>query len=147
MGIKSGKIKTKKYKQQYSDIVESYVGELENVIADRASWKQLPSRWLAIRLIEGDPDVLTMLKTLPCREQVDAILKRLREEIGRHKQMEPDVFMAEERAAFIHGALQETVHDSGAEAETLKRKRSTMCFFTVFSECRSSCLSCTVFFS
>ncbi len=130
--IKSGKIKTKKYKQQYSDKIESYIEDLEGVIRKRSSWKQLPARWMAIRMIEEDPDVISMVKPLPCWEQVTSVLTEIHEDIRKYEQMDPDVFMAQERSAFIRGALQETVHESEEEAETLSEKIDNLLLHKIF---------------
>ncbi len=120
--IKSGKIETKKYKHHYTEKTENYIFQFINIIEQRDSWKDVPTRWMAIKLIEQDPDVLAMIKSSPCREAINEVLDSVSEDIRKFNQMETDVYLAEERTAFIHGALKETVRNAENEAETFTEK-------------------------
>ena len=121
--IKSKAIETKKYKHTYTDKIESYILELSNIIASRKVGQHLPTRWLAIKLIEKDADVIALLKPTPCWETIKVALENIRSDIRKyHQHMEPDVYLAEERAAFINGAIKETVINTEEEAESLTEK-------------------------
>ncbi|MCK5817411.1 MAG: ferrous iron transport protein B [Candidatus Marinimicrobia bacterium] len=121
--IKSKAIETKKYKHTYTDKIESYILELSNIIASREVGQHFPTRWLAIKLIEKDADVIALLKPTPCWETIKVALENIRSDIRKyHQHMEPDVYLAEERAAFINGAIKETVINTEEEAESLTEK-------------------------
>ena len=120
--IKSGNIETLKYKHQYSDKIEDEIRALSEIIRDRVVWKHLPTRWLAIKLIEHDPDIISMFRPFPCWASVENVLESLREKIRRFENKEPDVFLAEERMAFIRGAIRETVKNEEEERETPTEK-------------------------
>lgn len=120
--IKSGNIGTLKYKHRYSDKIEDDIRALSEIIADRSVWKHLPTRWLAIKLIEHDSNVISMLKSFPCRTSVESILESVREKIWRFENKEPDIFLFEERMAFIRGAIRGTVKNEEDDKETLTEK-------------------------
>jgi len=120
--IKSGKIETKKYKHRYSQQTEAYIEKLTGLIGQQPLWEHLPARWMAIKAVERDPDVLSMLEPTTLWSQINDILNAAKEEIQKYHQTDSDVYLAEERAAFIRGALQETVHSPEEQAETLSEK-------------------------
>lgn len=121
--IKSKKIETKKYKHTYTDKIEDYILELSDIIAQRKVGQHFPTRWMAIKLIEKDADVIAFFKPTPCWGAIENILEGIRSDIHKHHQhMEPDTYLAEERAAFINGAIKETVKNTEVEAESLTEK-------------------------
>ncbi|MBW6458271.1 MAG: ferrous iron transport protein B, partial [FCB group bacterium] len=120
--IKSGEIETKKYKYRYSERTEHYIERLTELIERQRSWKHLPARWMAIKAIERDADVISMLEPTALWPEISVILDMAKEEIQKYHLTDPDVYLAEERAAFIRGALQETVHSPEEQSETLSEK-------------------------
>ena len=121
--IKSGKIETKKYKHTYTEKIEKYILDICDIISERNLGKHYPTRWLAIKLIEKDRDVVDLLSSSPCWNELNTILDEVKDYISKHHQkMEPDTYLAEERAAFINGAIKETVSREEDEAENHNRK-------------------------
>ncbi|MDD3965685.1 MAG: ferrous iron transport protein B [Candidatus Neomarinimicrobiota bacterium] len=120
--IKSGKIETLKYKHQYSDGIEEDIRALSDAIAGRTAWKHLPTRWLAIKLIEHDPDIIAMLKPFPCWASIEESIGSTREKILRFEKKDAEVLLAEERMAFIRGAIKETVVNDEEQRESLTEK-------------------------
>ncbi len=121
--IKSKKIETKKYKHTYTEKIENYIFELSNIISERHVGEHLPTRWMAIKLIEKDPDVIDLLKPTSEWVTIEKVLEDIRADIHKHHQhMEPDTYLAEERIAFINGAIKETVINTEEEAESLTEK-------------------------
>ncbi len=120
--IKSGAIDTKKYKHTYTDRTEEHIRRITELVGDRTLRPELPDRWLAIKLIENDPDVISLLQRSSGWEKVRPAMESIRADIQKSNRMEPDIYLMEERSAFIRGALQETVRNTEAEAETLTEK-------------------------
>jgi ferrous iron transport protein B len=123
IGIKSGDIRTKKYKHTYTDSIESFILDLSDIISQRSLARKYPTRWLAIKLIEKDRDVLTLLQASPLWPEIESVLEDARDFIRtHHQQMAADTYLAEERASFINGAIKETVLREEEEAETPTEK-------------------------
>ncbi|MCF7832690.1 MAG: ferrous iron transport protein B [Candidatus Marinimicrobia bacterium] len=121
--IKSKAIETKKYKHTYTDKIEKYIFDLSEIIDLRDIGRLYPTRWLAIKLIEKDTDVIALLKPTSQWDTIEKVLKDIKSDIHKHHhQMEADVYLAEERFAFINGALKETVINVEEEAESLTEK-------------------------
>jgi len=117
--IKSGKIKTRKYKHTYTEKIENYIIEIGRIIKNRRIGKDLPTRWMAIKLIEKDQTVIDFLKPTHCWKDIEKILSDVRDHINKfHQQMEPDTYLAEERLSFINGAIKETVSNEEDDPET-----------------------------
>ncbi|MEA2076938.1 MAG: ferrous iron transport protein B [Candidatus Marinimicrobia bacterium] len=131
--IKSGEIETKKYKHNYTDTVENYILELSDIIENKYLNEDFSTRWLAIKLIENDIDVINFLKPTPAWENLESVLNNVRDNIQKHhQQMKPDIYLAEERAAFINGAIKETVSREKEEAETITDKIDNILLHRVF---------------
>ena len=121
--IKSGEIETKKYKHTYTEKIENDIIELSSLIEDRKIAQDTPTRWMAIKLIENDKDVVTLLSSRPCWDEVQAKCLLIKERIRKHQQgKEPNVYLSEERMSFINGAIRETVFYPEDEPESLTEK-------------------------
>ena len=131
--IKSGNIKTKKFKHTYTDKIENDIIELTELIDDRAVARDFPTRWMAIKLIENDLDVIKLLSSRPCWEDVEEANNRIKERIQKfHQGKEPKVYLNEERLSFIHGAIHETVTFPEDEPESLTEKIDNVLLHRIF---------------
>jgi ferrous iron transport protein B len=131
--IKTGKIETKKYKHTFTDKIEKYITELSDIIAAREVAKDFPTRWLAIKLIEKDPDVEKLLRSRPFWNEIESSYEKIKADIFKHHQgVEPDVYLSEVRNAFIHGALRETVVIFEEESESFTEKIDNILLHRIF---------------
>jgi len=121
--IKSGKIETKKHKHTYTEKIENDIIDLSSLIENRKIAQDHPTRWLAIKLIENDSDVVKLLSSRPfwqdVREKNDLIKDRIAK---NHQGKEPNVYLCEERMSFINGAVRETVSYPEEAPESLTEK-------------------------
>jgi ferrous iron transport protein B len=67
--------------------------------------KQFGSRWVALKLLEGDQQVLA----LPHRAELLGVMEQSIKELEKHYHESPDIVIADRRYGFISGACQETV--------------------------------------
>ena len=131
--IKSGEIKTKKYKHTYTENIEQDIIELSELIEDRKIAQDYPTRWLAIKLIENDPDVVRLLSFRPFWEDVQDKYVLIKDRIARyHQGKEPNVYLSEERMSFINGAVRETVRYPEEEPESLTEKIDNVLLHRIF---------------
>lgn len=121
--IKSGNIETKKYKHTYTEHIENDIIELSKLIEDRQIAKDLPTRWIAIKLIERDADVVHLLSSRPYWNEIESKYDKIKNRIYKfHQGKEPNVYLSEERISFINGAIHETVIFPEDEPESLTEK-------------------------
>jgi len=82
-----------------------------------------PVRWVAIKLLEGDLEVNgNLLSSLPeeNREVFAGHLRSLRQAVQAEYQEEPEIVVAEERYAVIHGFVKEFFHSRSTVSRRMK---------------------------
>ena len=62
-------------------------------------------RWLAIKLLEDDPEVAARIKKLSTDQAVFAAVAKIREHLGKTYGRDPEMVIVENRFAFVRGAL------------------------------------------
>jgi len=95
-----------------------YGGKLERQIASlMAAFEEIqfdtgryPKRWLAIKLLEADPDILARVQTMPNGEQVIARAQQGAEHIKSMLGDEVDLITADHRYGFINGVVRQSLH-------------------------------------
>ncbi len=95
-----------------------YGGKLERQIASlMAAFEEIqfdtgryPKRWLAIKLLEADPDILARVHAMPNGEQVIARAQQGAEHIKSMLGDEVDLITADHRYGFINGVVRQSLH-------------------------------------
>ena len=95
------------HKISYGEEIEKELAKIEAIIADKKCqlMQKYKSRWLAVKLLEQDNDIISKVD---CNEIVDAVtasVEHLRVVFGD----EPEIIIAGRRYGFISGACQETI--------------------------------------
>jgi len=95
------------HKVGYGQEIEEELGKIETIIADREQElaEKYDSRWLAIKLLEQDGDVIRKVHSKNLLDVVTVSVEHLRSIFGD----EPEIIMADRRYGFISGACQETI--------------------------------------
>lgn len=83
--------------------IQGAVGKSEGALAEKYG-----ARWVAVKFLEQDDDVLAQVQSRETREEVERSVEHLREIFGD----EPEIVMADRRYGFISGACQETIKNS-----------------------------------
>ncbi|MEM1867139.1 MAG: ferrous iron transport protein B [Zestosphaera sp.] len=104
VGVAEGRVKSSPLKIDYG-LLDSYVNELMGLIDDRVIGK-LPKRFVALRLLEGDQDVVNIIRDRP-----DIIEKseKLREEFRKATERTPEELAILERYEYASKIVRETV--------------------------------------
>jgi ferrous iron transport protein B len=91
----------------FGDEIEEELTILGNIIDDKESLsaKKYGSRWLAIKLLESDADILDKIKDKSVKEAVNRSIDHLKNIFAD----EPQIIIADRRYGFISGACQETI--------------------------------------
>lgn len=99
--------------------IEKAVSEIKTILkADRSAAPQFSPRYLAIKFLEKDSEVESMMKNLSQYDELCAIRERNRAIISEIRQEDVGASIAAEKYGFIDGALAETM---SGERETSSR--------------------------
>jgi len=90
----------------YGKDIEAELAKIESLLAGRTDiLERWGSRWTALKLLEGDTEVIGRIKDLPILAQVNASQQHLKSLCGDAA----DILIADRRYGFISGACQEAV--------------------------------------
>lgn len=95
---------------RYGDEIEEELARVEGIVVQREKGlaDQYGSRWVALKLIEQDDEILSMVQSQEVRDVVNKSVAHLRD-VFRD---EPEIVLADRRYGFISGACQETIKNS-----------------------------------
>ena len=100
----------------YPQPVEEAVQILANTIADASTVKNIHPRWLALKLLEGDPRAGSYLLL---GQQTMDLLYDLRRTIEHREEEEVDIVIASARYGFVSSLLQDVVTKRGQASTSL----------------------------
>ncbi len=89
-------------------VLESYINELVKLLEKTGLGFRYPLRWVAIRLLEGDTELLDTLRTLGLGDIVKRATE-LRNEVQRLRGRDAEELIAEARFAFVERLLKPTI--------------------------------------
>jgi len=112
----------KKNKLSYRLEIEDDICDICALIGAEKQLEKYNSRWLAIKLLENDKEVYSLIKDYPIWIQIEMILQKSLAEFKKKYKSDPEISITEDRHAFIHGALQETVQVSLREKKSVTEK-------------------------
>jgi len=95
------------HKVIYGEEIEHELTEIGILLADKEQElvEKYGSRWLAVKLLEQDPDITVKIHSREVLEAVTASIEHLKDIFAD----EPEIVMADRRYGFISGACQETI--------------------------------------
>jgi ferrous iron transport protein B len=94
---------------RYGETLEGAIAQVEDSLRRETSLGKRPSlRWLALKLLEGDPVVDSMIALEPGGEEARKIAESIRERIWATYREDVEVLMAEQRYGLVAGLLRQT---------------------------------------
>jgi ferrous iron transport protein B len=104
-----------------------YGGKLEREIArmvdsfeeNKFDTEHYPQRWLAIKLLEGDADILEHAQAMPNGAQIIELARQGAEKIKSMLGDEVDMITADHRYGYINGVVRQTLHRPNIDRITL----------------------------
>ncbi len=117
-------------KKEWKPLVISYgmdiddaIREIEELIKDSNIVKRYPARWLAIKYIEQDPQILELLKKDPqLFEKMQRIYERLQNHVFNTLDEDPEAIIADHRYGYIAGITRKVVKRKVEERLNLSDK-------------------------
>ncbi len=92
----------------YGEEIERELVELQKAVEESALLTDLPPRWIAIKLLEGDSDIREKLAHTELADLADKAAQRLESELGDN----PEALLADRRYGFINGVCREAVQST-----------------------------------
>ncbi|MDD5659999.1 MAG: ferrous iron transport protein B [Actinomycetota bacterium] len=102
----------KKVLIKYNDEIENEINKIENLLKKARSLNKFNLRWLSIKLLERDVEVIKFLRNTLKTGEFNDLQKFLDHSINHITNVmrdSPDILIAEARYGFINGALRESI--------------------------------------
>jgi ferrous iron transport protein B len=110
---------SKKINIKYDDELEDELCNIEKIIKKLPIAEKYEPKWLAIKLLEKDPEFLRMIEIYPkLKEQIEISSKRIKDITGEPTEM----LIAEGRYGFISGICHEAVRSTIEQKRNLSDK-------------------------
>ncbi len=120
VAVAEGRLQAKPVSINYGPEVERELKVLTELLTQIPSLcAKYPPRWLAIKLLEKDPEVLRLVRKCPGSEAVLEQLARSEERLRKVLDETPEAIIAEARYGFISGALREVVRTSALDRRSM----------------------------
>jgi len=104
----------------YGPELEAEIKKIKAIIEkDRRLSSSYDTRWLSIKLLESDKQVIDRIKSSEFSEEILSQVQRAIKRLERIFNDDVETLIAEARYGFISGALKETMHVSGIARKTL----------------------------
>ncbi len=103
----------------YGNELEEEIEKIKTMLKDDSQlFKKYNTRWLAIKLLENDRDIINKVSFLSVKREVDKSIYRIEKLTGEP----PETLIAEKRYGFISGLCQEAVHSTIEIRHTISDK-------------------------
>lgn len=106
----------------YGEELREHLGDIKNIIEKDKTLSNLPSFWLAIKLLEDDKIVLEKVKDAPCGKAILNEVRKVKKHLEGIFNEKPEEIIANARYAFIDGLIKETVNKPDVEKPTMTDK-------------------------
>ncbi len=102
-------IRIRKNKLFFRPELEASVDKITSLLSHQKELGLYNARWLAIKLLENDREVYTLVQQYPLWVKVELALQDAIREAEHLHDSEPEILITEDRHSFIHGAVKECV--------------------------------------
>ncbi|AEC52656.1 ferrous iron transport protein b - like protein [Pyrococcus sp. NA2] len=113
-----GKITTNPIMPRYDDDIEREIAHISKVLEGTPLVEKYPIRWLAIKLLQRDEEVIKLVLKYLGQTKMDEILKHVGELEEKYKRS-LDIVMASQKYEFLEGILRKFVEHPAEIRETL----------------------------
>jgi ferrous iron transport protein B len=114
-----GNIVIAKNKLTFSEVIEDKIEALETLFLTESSLYRYPARWLAIKLLENDKQVYSIVKEYPVWVKIEQVLHNTFRVFEKNGLDDPEVVIIDDINSFIRGAVQETVKYNEINKKTI----------------------------
>jgi ferrous iron transport protein B len=121
--LAEGKTKLRKTTVGYGKEIQEEITKLEDIlIKDKSLIQKYPSRWLAVKLLENDSEVIKKVKESLYSNEILAQVEKSTAHLKRIFGDTPEAIIADRRYGFISGACNEAVKSTYEVRHTMSDK-------------------------
>ncbi|ASQ91449.1 ferrous iron transport protein B [Prosthecochloris sp. GSB1] len=117
--VHEGDIEIRKNKLGFRQEIEGAIDGIAEQLAGEPALSGFNPYWLAVKLLENDREVYTLVKEYPVWVKVEIALQLAIREAEAVYKSDPEIIITEDRYAFIRGAMQECVRMPREERASL----------------------------
>lgn len=111
-----------KFKLNYGMDVEDAIQKLEPLLEPIYKKLQFPTRWLALKLLENDADIIDSIKEFASAEDIMSACGKVRTELVQKLGEDVEVYIAGQRYQFVGKVYQHAVDNRSVSAVTMSDK-------------------------
>lgn len=115
----SGKEENSKFRLNYGNEIESAIQKLELLLIPDYQKLQFPTRWLALKLLENDINIIDSVKAFTNGDHIISACTELRTELIQKLGEDVEVFVAGQRYQFVGRVYQQAVDNREVNTVTL----------------------------
>lgn len=123
-----GKIKTKRFKADFGHHIEQEIAEIESLLED-INTETYPKRWLAIKLLEHDQEVIKLVRKFPNSQLIFEKLEHVRKTEIHH---DYEVEIADKRYEIIDKITKKVIKRGKIRGESLTDKIDNIVTHKIF---------------
>ena len=105
----------------HGPVIEAGISELREELRPNSNALKFSPRYLALKMLEGDTEVMDMLSESHNFDKLKALAEKRREEIEQTLHEDIEQAIANEKYGFISGALQETLRQGNEDKRDITR--------------------------
>ncbi len=110
------------FRLNYGKEIEGAIQKLEPLLVTLDKMLQFPTRWLALKLLENDVNIIDTVQELQGAQEVLELSNKLRKELIATLGEDVEVFIAGQRYQFVGKVYQHAVDNRNVNAETISDK-------------------------
>lgn len=95
------------FKIYYGNDIEEEIEKLQNALKNKELPEEVPLRWLLVKLIEGDSEVLKRIRELPEGKEIEEAVSKSADRLEKHFGYSVETFIIERRYGFLEGVVRE----------------------------------------
>jgi len=99
--------KTVSFKVDYDQDIEGKIKDLLKFLEDKKVPEGYPLRWLSVKLLEGDAEVLKKIKTFPEGKEIEREVIKSTSKLEKHLGYDLETAIVERRYGFLEGLVRE----------------------------------------
>jgi ferrous iron transport protein B len=117
--VYTGEIKIRKNKLSFRPEIEEPVERIAAVLSAEKGLEGYNLRWLAVKLLENDHEMYSLVSSYPVWVKVELMLQDALRETEKMYNADPEILITEDRQGFIRGAMEECVHQPEVRRRSL----------------------------
>ena len=107
--VHEGDIEIRKNKLGFRQEIQNAIDGIAELLSGEQALSDYNLHWLAVKLLENDREVYSLVKEYPVWVKVEIALQQAIREAEAVYKSDPEIVITEDRYAFIRGAMQECV--------------------------------------